>query len=273
MKTSQISFPPLLPSYLPSVYKDRDEVSQPAPFHCDLTDQIGRIVLERPLLSPITLGCYPPISPTLPLQSLTFFISPRSFPPNFSTELSKYTRNMDKTGTINAQLGQMSLKNSKKSTDTSDKPPTTHSSQRYDAERAGHYDFKAKLAEAQETPFLDRANFTGPVETRKRSNTSHSRGFFLTKDVKAGELLFCEKPFSSVIVFNDTTPTRVTTSAGREVALNPKSERQLRDELSIDCFQKIRQKPSLAPAFADMSVGTYTGKPGSSAVTASGLDA
>ena len=96
---------------------------------------------------------------------------------------------MDKTGTLTAQLGQMSLNKKQKITDTSGGLPTTQASQRYEAERAGRYVFKAMLAEVKETPFLDRANYVGPVETRNCSKKSHCRGLFLTNEVKAGELL------------------------------------------------------------------------------------
>jgi hypothetical protein len=60
----------------------------------------------------------------------------------------------------------------------------------------GTYDFKHMQKEARtiEPPILDHATFIGPVEIRTTSD-GKGRGMFLTKDVKAGDLLICEKAF------------------------------------------------------------------------------
>lgn len=67
-------------------------------------------------------------------------------------------------------------------------------------EEAGNYDFASMLAQAEESdwPEFDRATYVGPIEIRQCEDESIGRGLFLTKDVKAGDLLLCERAFRVV---------------------------------------------------------------------------
>lgn len=68
--------------------------------------------------------------------------------------------------------------------------------QRCIEESTGAYDFKMLQEEMKRVspPLLDHATYIGPVE--RRETESKGRGLFLTKSVKAGDLLLCEKAFS-----------------------------------------------------------------------------
>ncbi|KAM0319433.1 hypothetical protein ACHAPQ_010341 [Fusarium lateritium] len=62
-------------------------------------------------------------------------------------------------------------------------------------QKTGHYYFKEIYEQAKATPpLIDCATYSSPVEIRK--SPGRGNGLFTTKDVKAGELLLCEKAFS-----------------------------------------------------------------------------
>jgi hypothetical protein len=50
------------------------------------------------------------------------------------------------------------------------------------------------MASQLRPPKIDSASFTGPIEIR--DSPSRGKGLFTTKQVKAGDLLLCEKEFS-----------------------------------------------------------------------------
>lgn len=62
--------------------------------------------------------------------------------------------------------------------------------------RTGEYDFKRLQVDARKLkpPQLDHATYMGPIEVR--TARKKRRGLFVTKAVKAGELLLCEKTVS-----------------------------------------------------------------------------
>ncbi|KAG5660249.1 hypothetical protein KAF25_003771 [Fusarium avenaceum] len=62
-------------------------------------------------------------------------------------------------------------------------------------QKVGSYDFKDMYEQAKATPpLIDCATYSSPVEIRK--SPGRGNGLFTTRDVKAGELLLCEKAFS-----------------------------------------------------------------------------
>ncbi|PVH88063.1 hypothetical protein DL98DRAFT_509571 [Cadophora sp. DSE1049] len=63
-------------------------------------------------------------------------------------------------------------------------------------QQRGGYNFKTLYTEAAilRPPQLDHATYVGPVEVRK--SPGKDRGLFTTAQVKAGDLLVCEKAFS-----------------------------------------------------------------------------
>jgi hypothetical protein len=63
-------------------------------------------------------------------------------------------------------------------------------------QETGAYNFKQLQAKTRKLrpPHLDHVTYIGPVEIKQTK--SKGRGMFVTKAVKAGDLLFCEKAFS-----------------------------------------------------------------------------
>lgn len=68
--------------------------------------------------------------------------------------------------------------------------------------KTGSYNFKQLQAQAKklQPPYLDHATYIGPIEIRKTE--TRGRGMFVTKAVKAGDILLCEKAFT--IAYSDT---------------------------------------------------------------------
>jgi hypothetical protein len=117
------------------------------------------------------------------------------------------------------------------------------------------YDFKQLQAMANklQMPHLDHATYIGPVELKQTK--SKGRGLFVTKRVKAGDLLFCEKAFSCVYMSENT-------SAGSKmnVLLNVESNEGFlggQADLIKLIVQKLYRNPSLIPDFAALYHGAY----------------
>ena len=161
---------------------------------------------------------------------------------------------MDNTNALDTKVGQMSLENNQTSMDTASASelPKAQSSQLREPERAGDHGFDGMLAEADVTPFLDRPNYVGSVETRKCSNNSCDQGLFLTKDVKAGELLFCEKAFSSIELSENTPQDIILMIMGEDVNINSGDQKYFYDKLAFDCVDKLDRNPSLVPSFMEL---------------------
>lgn len=104
----------------------------------------------------------------------------------------------------------------------------------------GQYDFLTMLGEAEGTdwPRLDHATHIGFVEVRMCEDTSMGRGLFLTKDVKAGDLLFCEKAFGMVFV--------------SENMANKISPQAIIDDLAWLCDARLKLDMSLLPAIVNL---------------------
>lgn len=125
-------------------------------------------------------------------------------------------------------------------------------------EQAGDFDFASMIDEAvtkQPSPRLDRASYTGSIEVRKCAIESHGRGLFTTKAVKAGELLLCEKAFTTAFApdFGKTVPET-------DNSKDPESDEsewrlKLRAELAASTFVKLVRNPSVVSAFADLYPG------------------
>jgi hypothetical protein len=119
----------------------------------------------------------------------------------------------------------------------------------------GRYNFKLLQAEAKklQPPHLDHATYIGPVEIR--NTDKKGRGLFLTKAVKAGDLLLCEKAFGHAYV-NESE------GGGSKVTLliNPETNRGFmggQSDLIKIIVQKLYHNPSVAPAFTTLHHGTY----------------
>jgi hypothetical protein len=122
-------------------------------------------------------------------------------------------------------------------------------------ETSGAYDFKLLQREAKKLrpPHLDHATYTGPVEIKKAAGKG--RGLFVTKAVKAGDLLLCEKAFSHAYVPESGNADFKTT-----LLLNIDTEQGFmggQADLIRAIAQKLYCNPSLAPAFTALHHGTY----------------
>ena len=115
------------------------------------------------------------------------------------------------------------------------------------------YNFQQLQAEAKklQPPHLDHATYVGPVEIRQTE--SKGRGLFVTKDVKAGDLLLCEKAFSHAHIGEGT-------STGVSLLINPETNQGFmgaQADLIKLIVQKLYCNPSVAPAFTALYHGAY----------------
>jgi len=128
-------------------------------------------------------------------------------------------------------------------------------------QKTGAYNFKQLQAKAEklQPPHLDHATYIGPVEIKQAK--SKGRGLFVTKAVKAGDLLFCEKAFSCAYTNESATGGN---EGGSKVTLllNPETNQGFlggQADLIKTIVQKLYRNPSLAPAFTTLYHGTYKG--------------
>ncbi|KAH8725331.1 hypothetical protein GQ44DRAFT_749719 [Phaeosphaeriaceae sp. PMI808] len=119
----------------------------------------------------------------------------------------------------------------------------------------GDYDFKLLRREAKklQPPQLDHATYIGPVEIRNTPNKG--RGLFVTKAIKAGDLLLCEKAFSSTYVDElDTSKSKITLLINTQTG---KSFMGGQADLIRIIVQKLFHNPSVAQAFTRLYHGNY----------------
>ena len=102
-------------------------------------------------------------------------------------------------------------------------------------------------------PQADHSTYIGPVTVRKSG--TRGRGLFTTKEVKAGDLLLCEKAF--LYAFRDhrviehpdmTIMTNVVTGVMTMGA---------QADLIEMVVRKLHQNPSLIPTITDLHRGSY----------------
>lgn len=114
-------------------------------------------------------------------------------------------------------------------------------------EEEGHYDFAALLKGTSEPTRLDCASFTGCVEIRPCKVKSRGRGLFLTKPVKVGELLLCEKAFSMSFMSIHENIDQDLPGHGLDTA---------RDDMYRDCVFQLHRNPSQIPLFTELHSGS-----------------
>lgn len=105
---------------------------------------------------------------------------------------------------------------------------------------------------------MDRATYVGLIEVRDCEIKEHGRGLFTTKDVKAGELLLCEKSFSAVFAGTDESGKPVVEKyQSREEEQEGGKIRsfELRAQLVADTLVKLYRNPSLIEAFQGLYPG------------------
>jgi tetratricopeptide (TPR) repeat protein len=103
---------------------------------------------------------------------------------------------------------------------------------------------------------LDHATFLGPVTVRE--SPGRGRGLFTTKDVRAGELLLCEKAFARC--YTGDRGETLKGSSGSTILINSHTDRitiGTQGALITDIVQKLYKNPSLQAQFTELHHGDY----------------
>lgn len=122
-------------------------------------------------------------------------------------------------------------------------------------QHSGYYDFSlmyegSKLA----PPHLDCATYLGPTEIGP--SNGRSRGLFVTRDVKVGELLLCEKAFAHCFANTGEGDSASTI----KLLLNTHTDRVFlgtQADLVTEIVQKMYRNPSTISAFTSLHHGEY----------------
>lgn len=122
-------------------------------------------------------------------------------------------------------------------------------------QESGDYDFKAIYDAVKVTPpTMDLATYIGPVEIR--TSEGRGRGLFTTRDVAVGEMLLCEKAFAYCFADKATRSAASRTS----LLLNTHTKQCFmgtQADLITTIVRKLRQNPSLIPAYTSLYHGDY----------------
>jgi hypothetical protein len=126
-------------------------------------------------------------------------------------------------------------------------------------QKTGTYNFEQLQAKAKKLrpPQLDAATYIGPVEIKQTE--SKGRGLFVTKAVKAGDLLLCEKAFETAYV-TDVAADSNQMGSKMTILLNTETNQGFmggQADLLKSIVQKLDRNPSLAAAFKALYHGTY----------------
>jgi tetratricopeptide (TPR) repeat protein len=126
---------------------------------------------------------------------------------------------------------------------------------RFQEQETGIYDFKKLQREAKQLrpPHLDHATYVGPIEVRQTE--SKGRGLFVTKAVKAGELLLCEKAFCHAFA-DENGMTGSTTTLLMNIETG-KGFVGAQANLITSIVHKLHRNPSIAHKFTELFHGDY----------------
>ncbi|KAJ5396593.1 TPR domain protein [Penicillium cosmopolitanum] len=122
-------------------------------------------------------------------------------------------------------------------------------------EKTGMYSFKEMQTKllARHIVRLEYATYIGPIEVRPASVTG--RGLFSSQDVKAGELLLCEK---AMAYFSEEDASKRMLCRGYRVGLDSAKAMPLaRVELVHEMVRELRTKPSWMADFMNMYHDSY----------------
>lgn len=137
----------------------------------------------------------------------------------------------------------------------------TSAQSRLREQKTGEYNFALLQAKAKNTqpPQLEHATYIGPVEVRLAG--SKGRGLFVTKSVKAGDLLLCEKAFAYCFA-----PGEPGKKKGRGPVINILKSSEIKSPIigtQVDLIktvvQKVYHNPSLSSTVTDLYHGDYKG--------------
>jgi hypothetical protein len=123
---------------------------------------------------------------------------------------------------------------------------------RVQEQNTGNYNFKQLQVEAEKLkpPRLDHASYYGPIEIRQTK--SRGRGLFVTKPVKAGDLLLCEKAFS--YAYADEEDSKISLLMHIE---KNRASMGSQAELTKLIVHQLHRNPSLASEFTSLYRGSY----------------
>ena len=122
----------------------------------------------------------------------------------------------------------------------------------------GMINFTSMIQQADKNPFkVNQETYIGPVEIRKCDDIARGRGLFLTKDVKVGDVLICEKAFATVSVCPEKATALALTSGGRPLDTQNMTQEILYQHLADECFSMMAGNPSLVAKFNDLCSGAY----------------
>jgi hypothetical protein len=102
------------------------------------------------------------------------------------------------------------------------------------------------------SPHLDHATYVGPVVVR--TTESRGRGLFTTKDVKAGDLLLCEKAFAHAFYDPDDSEKDLA------LLINVETDTMTigtQANLLTLLVQKLYKNPSLMSTITNLHHGSY----------------
>ncbi|ELR10159.1 hypothetical protein VC83_00714 [Pseudogymnoascus destructans] len=128
-------------------------------------------------------------------------------------------------------------------------------------QKTGEFNFKLLQAEAKKLrpPHLDHATYIGPVEVRQTA--SNGRGLFVTKAVKAGDSLLCEKAFAHCYAPEKSDAEKAGESI-ISILMNPETNTAFmgtQADLLMSVVQKMYHNPSVSSAFTALYHGGYKG--------------
>ncbi|TVY83563.1 hypothetical protein LSUE1_G003604 [Lachnellula suecica] len=129
-------------------------------------------------------------------------------------------------------------------------------------QESGIYDWKALYkATKLRPPRMDNATYKGPIEVRE--SKGRGRGLFITRAVKAGELLLCEKAFSYSFAAPPGEMADISKSMSQSSVLMDVPENRISRGTHADIIRDISNKlvlnPSLAASFENLFHGEYDG--------------
>ncbi|PVH83807.1 SET domain-containing protein [Cadophora sp. DSE1049] len=124
-------------------------------------------------------------------------------------------------------------------------------------QNTGVYNFRKMYKSAKlRPPLVDCATYIGPVEVR--DIPGKGRGLVTTQNVKAGDLLMCEKAFSHAHAEKSSNLDIPTADIGILVNLGT-NRLTMGTHVSqlTEIYQKLTNNPSTAPQFLDLYRGSY----------------
>ena len=121
-------------------------------------------------------------------------------------------------------------------------------------QNSGHYDFSLMYNKSKSSPpHLDCATYLGPTEIGP--SRGRGRGMFVTRDVKVGELLLCEKAFAYCFANTEgDSPSSI------KLLLNTHTDRGFlgtQADLVTEIVQTMYRNPSTMSAFTSLYHGDY----------------